>query len=300
MNIITSNSTDLPLKEDPSSRFVPWIIGLMIYLATIALMVSLNVSHVRSKWDHGLQSKLTIEIPLVADFQGDAHNAPSPQQQEVLDILRRTQGVRSFHVIPPSEMIALMKPWLGSETVIQDLPFSTLIDVEIEDRSLLNLRKLKDNLLKIAKDIRLEDHQIWQRGILDLAKTAEFISFLIVALICLAAISTIAFTSQTSLIIHRQIIEILHLIGATHQYIAGQFEQHALRLGIRGGIFGFSLSLITIFIIQFFSYNLDVGILTERTSLLEMISIGFLVPVVITTLMMLSARLTVLILLKKL
>ncbi len=299
MNRTLPYSTDLPLKEDPSSRFVPWIIGLMIYLATIALMVALSVSHVRSKWDQGLQSKITIEIPSTPDFL-EAENEPSPEHQRVLDILRRARGIRSFHIIPRSEIIAMMKPWLGSETTIQDLPFSTLIDVEISDRSLLDLGQLKNTLAEVSPKVRIEDHQVWQRSILDLAKTAEFISFLIVALICLAAISTIAFTSQTSLIIHRQIIEILHLIGATHRYIASQFEQHALRLGIRGGLFGFGLSLLTILLVQFFSQTMDTSILMERASLFEMIAIGFLVPIIITSLMMFSARLTVLVLLKKL
>jgi len=300
MNLTLRSSTDLPLKHDPSSRFVPWIIGLMIYLATIALMVALSVSHVRSRWDKGLQSKITIEIPAIPELLQEDTQKSSASQQKVLDILRRTRGIRSFHIVPHSEIMTMMKPWLGSEAVIQDLPFSTLIDIEIGDRSLLDLKALKDNLLQQDPTVKLEDHQTWQQGLLNLAKTAEFISFLIVALICLAAISTIAFTSQTSLIIHRQIIEILHLIGATHRYIAGQFEHHALRLGIRGGILGLGLSLITIFFLHFFSHNIDVSLLMHESSFIEMVAVGFLVPLIITILMMFSARLTVLTLLRKL
>jgi cell division transport system permease protein len=37
---------------------------------------------------------------------------------------------------------------------------------------------------------------------------------------------------------NREIIEVLHLVGATDRYIAREFEKHFLRLGIRAGLVG--------------------------------------------------------------
>ena len=37
---------------------------------------------------------------------------------------------------------------------------------------------------------------------------------------------------------NREIIEVLHLVGATDRYIAREFEKHFLRLGVRAGLVG--------------------------------------------------------------
>jgi cell division transport system permease protein len=61
-------------------------------------------------------------------------------------------------------------------------------------------------------------------------------------LVGLAAIITVVFVTRTGLEIHRQVIELLHLMGAQDRYIAREFQRHALRLGLRGGLFGFALA----------------------------------------------------------
>ena len=38
---MSARSYDLPLQADGSSRFLPWFIGLMVYLATLTLSLSL-------------------------------------------------------------------------------------------------------------------------------------------------------------------------------------------------------------------------------------------------------------------
>jgi cell division transport system permease protein len=47
--------------------------------------------------------------------------------------------------------------------------------------------------------------------------------------------------------VHREVIEVLHLIGARDSYVAGQFERHALVLGLRGAALGFGLAVATLF-----------------------------------------------------
>ena len=55
--------TDLPLNADPSSRFLPWIIGLMIYLASLAIVIGLSVNQLTSQWVQGLTDSLILEMP---------------------------------------------------------------------------------------------------------------------------------------------------------------------------------------------------------------------------------------------
>lgn len=51
----------------------------------------------------------------------------------------------------------------------------------------------------------------------------------------LGIVLTIALATQAALEIHREVIEILHIIGARDTYIATQFQLQALRMGLQGG-----------------------------------------------------------------
>jgi cell division transport system permease protein len=42
---------------------------------------------------------------------------------------------------------------------------------------------------------------------------------------------------------NREIVEVLHFVGATDRFIAREFEKHFLRLGVRAGLVGAGLAL---------------------------------------------------------
>ncbi len=68
----------------------------------------------------------------------------------------------------------------------------------------------------------------------------------IVLLIGAAAVLTVIFTTRAGLSMHRDVIELLHLMGARDGYIARQFDRQALRLGLIGGAVGIALALATV------------------------------------------------------
>jgi cell division transport system permease protein len=91
----------------------------------------------------------------------------------------------------------------------------------------------------------------------------------------------------------------LHLIGARDGYIAGQFERHALRLGLRGGIGGLVLAALTIGAIAAAADR--VGALDDAIRLLPALgappiewALLLLLPVAAGAVAMITARITVL------
>lgn len=283
---------DVPLHADPSGRFVPWIVALMVYLATISLLVASTISGVVNRWDLGLAGRLTIELPS-PNLTQNAEESINLREQ-VNRLLLNTPGVGTVRQLSPQEVLKVIEPWLGSKEINLDeevLPI--LLDVELADRKYIHIPKLTQTLKQLNAGITVEDHLKWQEGILDLAHSARVIGFTIVAMIMLAAVCIIAFTAQTSLIIHRQVIEILYLVGATDEYIARQFQNHALSVGLKGGLIGLILFGITFVLLGFFARNLDTRLLVEVISPIMLWTIAIIIPLVVTALMMLSARLTV-------
>lgn len=285
--------TDIPLNADPSGRFVPWIVALMVYLATISLTVAFVVSSLISRWDTGFTARLSVEIPAQNAFDPDRDWEMTKIRGQVAQILLRTPGVGTVRTLSKNEVLSTLEPWLGQGDDLSDLPLPTLLEVEVKDRDIIDISLMKQNLSEVMPGIMVEDHLGWQSGILDLAHSAQIIGFLIVTMIILAAVSTIAFTSQTSLIIHRNVIEVLYLVGATDDYIAKQFQYHALRVGLRGGTVGFLMASVTFVVLKFFAKDLDTTLLNEVISNSALWSVALLVPLFVTAFMMMAARLSV-------
>jgi cell division transport system permease protein len=59
---------------------------------------------------------------------------------------------------------------------------------------------------------------------------------------------------------NRQIVEVLHFIGAKNDFIANQFQRHFLLLGLEGGILGGGLAMVL------FALSTLVGSLNTRSA----------------------------------
>lgn len=296
-----ARNTDFPLWNDPSARFTPWIVALMVYLATISLLISLTINSTLNHWDQGFSNKLTIEIaPAVMSFSEGNLQINEQEAEEAIRILRHYPGIKTFRLLNRAEMLKMVQPWFGQNDPLQELPLSTLIDVEVNDHDQFNVDFLKKKIQEKLPNATVEDHQIWKKGLFNMAYTIKTISILVVLFIFIAAIFTITFTTQTSLIIHKHIIHILHLMGAKNQYIAKQFQIHTLYLGLKGSFVGVIFTALTVLIFENFLSKVDTTFLTRVISSWDIWAITILVPLLIIFFMVISARFTTLLMLRKL
>jgi cell division transport system permease protein len=291
---------DLPLARDGSGRFLPWIVALMVYLASLALAGTLVVRDAVMRWDRGLSGTLTVELP--APLAGDRDDGAVDR---ALKVLRDTPGVTRADAFDAKRTAALLAPWLGTDIDAADLPLPRLIDVQIEPRADLDLAALGQQLASAAPGAQLDDHRRWLNRVLRTALAIEIVAGVIVALVGLAAVLAVIFATRTGLAVHHAIIEVLHLIGARDGYIARQFEWHALRLGIKGGIAGLVLAILTL--VGIAAAATQVGAIDDAVRVLPALSapaiewvLLLLLPVAAGLVAMLTARITVLRALKRL
>jgi len=227
----------LPLGKDSSARFLPWLIAFMVFLACLALAAVLVVERSIARWDRGLSGQLTVQVPAAGDPALD-----ESRLQAVLAVLTATPGVRGVTVMNAAEVRRLLQPWLGSGAELEGLPLPTLIAVSVDPTATPDLDDLNRQLAAAVPGSFADDHQRWLDDLVALAGSVELAALAVMLLVGLAAIITVVFVTRTGLEIHRQVIELLHLMGAQDRYIAREFQRHALRLGLRGGLFGFALA----------------------------------------------------------
>lgn len=288
-----STRTDLPLQTDPATRFLPWIMGLLIYLASLSMMVGLTVNTLTAQWIHGLGDVLILEIPPF-EIKTDDDQDPGTELK-ILQMIQSTPGLGSFKTVPLKDALSSMGHLSLTEEDTQFLP--KLLEIRVTNRQVLNLANLKNNLATLSPHIHIEDHSETRNLVYEIAQSTKTISFVVVSLIVLATISIIAFTSQTSLIIHRNVIEILYLVGATRSYIGKQFQSYALRIGTKASFISLILGALTLLGFSFGSAHLL--FIEKFIKFPLMIGVFSVTAFFITFFIMISARLSVRISLQK-
>ncbi|MGH7004593.1 MAG: cell division protein FtsX, partial [Alphaproteobacteria bacterium] len=234
-------STDIPLDRDPAARTLPWIIAVMAFLATLALAGALLLNGVIVRWSNSLTGTLTIQVPAAAS--GDETEA---RIKKVVALLGNVRGIARVRVLSAGESSALVEPWLGRGVAAMGLPLPRLIDVGLADSARVDLTELRKRVEAAAPGATVEEHQKWLDEMIGVIRWGWRLALVVVVLIFAAAAMTIVFAMRTSLRIHRNVTDVLHLIGARDQYIAEQFQRHAFGLGLIGGLCGAGFAALVV------------------------------------------------------
>ena len=263
----------------------------MVYLASLAVAAALLVHQVTERWQTSLSEGLTIQVPPPAADAGGAYTA---RVDQLIQILREWPGVAHARHLGPAEVSALLEPWLGEAGVSQDLPVPALIAVELAPGAAPDLPALTSELQGVVPGVLVDDHQRWLGDLLALGQSIKIGALVVVLLIILSAVIAVIFLTRTGLAIHQQVISLLHVIGAHDAYIAQQFQIHAFRLGLAGGLFGLSLAAATILSVGAWLRATENEVLPDLALSLSNWSLLLLLPPATALVAMLTARLTVL------
>jgi len=291
-----SRPLDLPLEQDGSSRFLPWIIALMVYLAALSLAVAMAIGSVAGRWDHGLSGTMTVQIvPDISASESDKKRQEKTVKtlDRTLMLLRDTPGVIFAEPLSIEDTYALLTPWLGEKSQVEDFDIPRLIGVRVDPETGPDLTTVKRRLAGVP-GILVDDHGIWLESLVQLAHSVEVIAFAIVLCIAFAAVTTVVFTTRSGMAVHHSTIEVMHLIGAQDVYIARQFQFHAMVWGLRGGLAGLGLAALTLVALVALAGSLDLS-LFPALALAPWQWVGLAaMPVAATLITMMTARITVL------
>ena len=237
---------DLPLAGDDSARFLPWIVAFIVFLAALSLAAAMVVGGAIDEWNRGLQSSMTVQVPAEPSRQSAQRLR---QIDEIITLVRGWPGVASAQLVPQEKVRALLEPWLGGAVNLGELPLPTLIDIKLTADADIDVAALQKAVAEKAFDATVDSHRIWLDRLIDRVRSALWIAIAVVAITALAAVATVVFSVRTGLQIHRSIVEVLHTLGATDDYIAKQFAAQALRLGLRGGLIGIIPALLCLLLL---------------------------------------------------
>jgi len=285
--------SDLPLTGDATSRFLPWLIAPMVFLAAVALAASFCLTSLVARWDKDVAGTLTVEIAVSAGTAEQAQAKTRAAIDKAVAVIKATPGVVAAEALSQEKMASLLAPWLGNADLLKDLPLPALIDVTIESDARPDLGDLQQRLTAAVPGASVDDHRLWLARLIDLGRTIAWTAIAIVALVGVVTGATVIYATRTGMSVHAEVIEVLHLIGATDDYIARQFARRAFVLAFRGGIAGLVLTGPVLAAVVIESERIEGGFLSDLTLPAFGWAACAALPLVAALLAMATARITV-------
>lgn len=224
--------TPLVPTSSIAGRSLVIVIAIMTFLAALAAGAALLVADASVDWRREVAREASVQIrPMPGrDVETDVNRATS--------ILVATEGVRDVRVYSKAESEALLAPWLGEGLTLSELPAPRMIVVKLDGERRADLDGLRKELSAATPSASLDDHRLWVERLGEMARTVVAIAVLIFVLIVIAMGLAVAFATRAAMVGNREIIEVLHLVGAADSYISRQFQRRFLALGLRGGLIG--------------------------------------------------------------
>ena len=248
---------EITINRNGAAGFLGWVVGAMVYIAVLSAAGALFAQSASQHWALSLTGVVTVQVP-AAEQPVDVENTGT-RLGAVLEILRATPGIGHLAILDRKSSLTLLQPWLGQKLVDKiDLPI--MIDLRILDSATLNLDGLSQRLQQQAPGTIVDDHGLWLSRVAALSTAVERGGWLIVLLVGLVAAVSVIFAVLSGLSDNREIVELLHLMGARDGYVARRFQGYVLAVSLPASVIGGSFAIATVIAIAGVVQNPDGGL----------------------------------------
>ena len=225
-----------------AGRALVTVVAIMTFLASLTAGTAMLISDAAQDWRQSVAREMTIQIRPVVGRDLEAETA------KAVDVARGIHGISAVQAFTKVQSEELLQPWLGSGLDLSELPVPRLVVVKLDPNGGLDVAALRKVLKDKVVGASVDDHRLWLERLAIMSKTVVAIAALIFLLVMVAMILAVSFATRGAMAGNREIIEVLHFVGAADSYISRQFQRHFFRLGLRGGVLGGGTAILVFFI----------------------------------------------------
>jgi cell division transport system permease protein len=169
---------------------------------------------------------------------------PDAAAARAAEALAAVPGVSEARALEREKAYALIKPWLGDVSDLEDLPVPRLVAVSLDRKTPATAPALDRALKAQGLDAVVDDHSVWIKDIRRAAGLVRGMASVIFLLIAGAAAAVVAFATRAGLAARRDVVEVLHLTGAEDAQISNLFELRFARIAAISGAIGATAAAI--------------------------------------------------------
>lgn len=246
--------SDIPFNSDDAHAFLPWVIGIMVCIATLLLCLQLTVGSWMIDRSDSYTSSFTVNIPATTD---DFTNKVG----KIRGVLEKWPGVEKVSQVSDASLRDMLAPWLGSGDSVAQLPLPAVLDVTMAKKANLDFKDIESKLTAIAPGTEIDAHERWIAAFSDFSSTVKWLITLLALLIIGGMSLMIASTSRAALKLHARTVHLLHSIGAEDGYITRQFQREACLMTLRGTVPGVVLAGLAYWLVGKYAASLETSML---------------------------------------
>jgi len=281
-------------ERSVAGRTLMLLIAIMTFLSAVTLGGVVLVQKSAVAWSADVGREVTIQLRPVEGGVMESN------LRTAVALAEATAGVSRAHALSVEDSRRLLEPWLGTGLDLSALDIPRLVVVELSDPNAVDLEGLARELT-VIQGASLDTHAAWRQQLNSMAGTIVVSGLLVLALIVLATVLAVVFATRGTMASNREIVDVLHFIGASNAFIAGEFQGRFLSLGLRGGLIGAVAAVVFFFLAAGAAGSIVPGEATSQLGFFfgrfalgldGMLGIAALIPV-IAALTAITSRLTV-------
>ncbi len=221
-----------------AARALVSVVAIMTFLASLAAGAAVLVAGTSRDWQASIAREATVQV------------IPAPGRDVEADVARAAAvalaapGVVSVEPYGRERAAKLLEPWLGAGLDLGDLPVPRLVALTLRPGARLDATALAAALDAAVPGATLDDHGAWRRRLAATAGALVGIAGGVCALVLAALGLAVGFATRGAMAGNREIIGVLHFVGAEDRFIAREFQRHFLRLGLQGAGIGGGLAAL--------------------------------------------------------
>ncbi len=229
---VPRGSQSIVPKSSIAVRSLAAVVAIMTFLASLTTGAAMLFVSTAGSWQSEVGREVTVQVRPAPgrDIEADVGKAVA--------LVRATGGVAEVQPYSKAQSEQLVEPWLGSGLRLDDLPIPRLIVVKLVPGATPNFAGVRAALAGQVPTATLDDHRGWVERMRTMAGTAVIAGLAVLGLVLAVTVLSVTFATRGAMAINRPIVEVLHYVGATDGFIAGQFQHHFLMLGFKGGAIG--------------------------------------------------------------
>lgn len=228
-------------------RALSAVIAILTFLAALCAGAAELVAASSADWSAAVSREVTIQV------------RPHPQRDieadiaRAADLARGTAGIEQADPFTREQSERLLEPWLGTGLDFGDLPIPRLIVLKLAGGARPDFDPLRRSLRDEVPTASLDDHGLWLSRLSTMADTVIAIGIVLVALVLVAAGLAVTFATRGTMVGNREVVEVLHFVGANDDYIAREFQRRFFQLGLKGAAVGAGAALVLTLVLGWFA-----------------------------------------------
>ncbi len=235
---VIGRGTALVPVDTAGSRALMAVIAILTFLAALCAGGAQLVAVSSAEWRSEVSREVTIQIrPMVQrDIEEDIKKAVA--------LASAYPGVQRAQAFTKEESEHLLEPWLGKGLDLGDLPIPRLIVIDLADGERPDFSALRKQLQEAIPSSSLDDHALWMSRLSTMANTVIGVGIMLVVLVLGAVGLAVAFATRGAMAGNKEVVEVLHFVGADDDFIAREFQRRFFALSLRGRIIGAGAAIL--------------------------------------------------------